>query len=71
MSRDFTKGGRGHKAPYETTHIRVPRPVVEDCRKICQAYRDSLDPNTGQQTAEGKNRLIQLLSSIIAKLKGE
>lgn len=35
------KGGRGKKAPYETTVIRVPNPVLEQVEAICDAYRKS------------------------------
>lgn len=32
-------GGRGHKAPYETTHLRVPVPLKGDVEKLIEAYR--------------------------------
>jgi hypothetical protein len=32
-------GGRGRKAPYETTLIRVPVPVYEQVEKIADDYR--------------------------------
>lgn len=32
-------GGRGHKAPYETTHIRVPVPLKADVEKLIEGYR--------------------------------
>lgn len=32
-------GGRGHKAPYKTTHQRVPEPVKPVLEKIIKAYR--------------------------------
>jgi len=35
------KGGRGKKAPYETTVVRVPNPVLEQVQEICDAYRKS------------------------------
>lgn len=34
------KGGRGRKAPYETTVVRVPDPVLEQVEAICDAYRN-------------------------------
>ena len=33
------KGGRGKRAPYETTVVRVPNPVLEQVEEICDAYR--------------------------------
>lgn len=39
------KGGRGKKAPYETTVMRIPDPVVDLVEDICDAYRDgTFDP---------------------------
>lgn len=35
------KGGRGKKAPYETTVVRVPDPVLDQVESICDAYRRS------------------------------
>lgn len=34
------KGGRGHKAPYETTHIRVPVPIKEEVDKLVNKYKE-------------------------------
>ena len=33
-------GGRGKKAPYETTHLRIPKPIVEDIRDLVNRYHD-------------------------------
>lgn len=41
MGVNKPKGGRGKKAPYETTVIRVPNPVLEQVEAICDAYRRS------------------------------
>lgn len=32
-------GGRGHKAPYETTHLRIPVPLKPDIEKLIENYR--------------------------------
>ena len=34
------KGGRGHKAPYETKLMRVPEPIASQIENLCQQYRD-------------------------------
>lgn len=34
------KGGRGHKAPYETTHVRVPVPIKEEVERLILAFKD-------------------------------
>lgn len=35
-------GGRGHKAPYETTHVRVPMPLKQDVEQLISDYRQKL-----------------------------
>jgi hypothetical protein len=34
------KGGRGKKAPYETTHCRIPKPIKLEVELLAGAYRD-------------------------------
>jgi hypothetical protein len=36
-------GGRGHKAPYKTTVIRVPVELVDTIDHFCDQYRISLE----------------------------
>lgn len=36
------KGGRGHVAPYQTTHLRVPLPIKDEVQKIIDNYRESV-----------------------------
>lgn len=36
------KGGRGQKAPYETTHLRVPVPLKPKFEKQIEEYKISL-----------------------------
>jgi hypothetical protein len=35
-------GGRGKKAPYETTHLRIPVPIKPDIEKLIDSYRLSV-----------------------------
>lgn len=35
-------GGRGVKAPYETTHVRVPKPILEEVERLKQRYHDQV-----------------------------
>ncbi len=35
-------GGRGKKAPYETTTIRVPLPILDQVESMIEAYRLSV-----------------------------
>lgn len=46
---DKPKGGRGKKAPYETTHIRIPIPLKSKIEKLIQEYRLSLDDSLDSQ----------------------
>lgn len=34
------RGGRGVKAPYESTHVRVPMPVKDRVEDLIKAYKD-------------------------------
>lgn len=36
------KGGRGQKAPYESTHIRVPIPLKGEVERLIEKYRESI-----------------------------
>lgn len=33
------KGGRGVKAPYETTHVRIPVEIKEQVEALSEAYK--------------------------------
>ncbi len=39
----FQKGGRGKKAPYSTTHMRVPVPLKKDVENLIIAYNQHLE----------------------------
>ena len=34
------RGGRGVKAPYETTHVRVPTEIKERVEELSKAFKD-------------------------------
>ena len=40
LSMAAPKGGRGVKAPYTTTHVRVPEPIKARVEAMSQAYKD-------------------------------
>lgn len=46
MGVNKPKGGRGKRAPYETTVVRVPNPVLEQVLTICDAYRENQQVTT-------------------------
>lgn len=33
------KGGPGHKAPYRTTHVRVPEPIKAAVQEMCDDFK--------------------------------
>lgn len=36
---DIPKGGRGKKAPYKTTHVRIPEPIKAEVERMAAQYR--------------------------------
>ena len=40
MTMAVWKGGRGVKAPYTTTHVRVPEPIKARVEAMSQAFKD-------------------------------
>jgi hypothetical protein len=58
------KGGAGVKAPYETTHVRIPVPIKEKVAALSQAYKDGV-LNEPLQLSEA----IQLAKHILAQKK--
>lgn len=50
---EFTKGGRGKAAPYETTHHRIPEPCKDTVKTICDTWKHLLsDEENGQDKAQ-------------------
>ena len=39
---DYSTGGRGNQAPYETTHVRIPVPIKELVQAASKYYRETL-----------------------------
>ena len=39
---DYSTGGRGNQAPYETTHVRIPFPLKELVQAASRYYRETL-----------------------------
>lgn len=60
----IAKGGRGHKAPYTTTHTRIPegiKPVVENLvTEYRQKFVDDINPDTN-----GAAELLERLQAAI------
>lgn len=67
-------GGRGKKAPYETTHLRVPVPIKDNLQRIIDAYRDStIDDSNSELTVFEELELLrnecQFLRDTLSKQK--
>lgn len=41
----FYKGGRGHKAPYETVVIRLPKPLEQKVNLMIDDFRNDRETN--------------------------
>jgi hypothetical protein len=57
-------GGRGQKAPYTTTHVRVPEPVKADVERLINDYKLG-EPGRYLSKAE----LAEICESILLKKK--
>lgn len=67
---DPTKGGRGNKAPYQTTHVRVP----EDCKpfvdSLSNAYKQLVDdPQAAWQLLEDVRETVSQSFGNITKMR--
>jgi len=67
-------GGRGKKAPYETTHLRIPVPIKTDIEKLIENYRLSVidgietDDNGLMSVEDAKLLTRKLIKSKISKI---
>ena len=57
---DFTKGGRGKKAPYETVHYRIPKPLKSTIQKLSNTYRNLLDTKYSEELIVNVEETINL-----------
>lgn len=50
---EFTKGGRGKAAPYDTTHHRIPEPCKNTVKTVCDTWKHLLsDDENGESKAQ-------------------
>jgi hypothetical protein len=80
-------GGRGRKAPYQTTHVRVPEPIKaeverliadfhqdlpDECPKLLTTYGDAIAIAQGVLTQKKSARVsMQMLLTALYKTKVE
>ena len=55
MEAFIPKGGRGQRAPYETTTIRVPKPILSDVEQLIDQYRAQV--MGGEDVLSGHNNI--------------
>ena len=46
MTLKSTRGGRGHVAPYETTHARIPVAIKPYIEFVSNSYKQSVEDST-------------------------
>lgn len=74
------RGGRGHKAPYQTMQVRVPVPIEHKVKKLIADYRqsvltgeelvtDELDMTLTQALVEAKKIIKQKKSARVSMAK--
>jgi len=64
----YTKGGRGVKAPYESTHARIPAPLKETVQALSKAYAESLNVQNALESLVKVEQTENLLTDNPIKL---
>jgi phage tail tape-measure protein len=62
------RGGRGVKAPYESTHVRIPVPIKDKVEALSQAYKDGTLDDLEPKTVDLGNA-IELARGILKQKK--
>ena len=57
---NFTKGGRGKKAPYETVHYRIPKPLKSTVQKLSNTYKSLFDTKYSNELIVNVEKVINL-----------
>jgi len=63
------KGGRGKKAPYETTHVRIPKDIKPLIDNLSDKYRAmvEMDENISMQKLSPQVELDKEAATVLAK----
>jgi hypothetical protein len=61
------KGGRGLKAPYDTTHVRVPVPIKDKVQQIIDDYKNGTN-SEASDTMEYE-QVLELAKTILSQKK--
>jgi hypothetical protein len=65
---EYTKGGRGKKAPYKTVHYRIPQPIKPTVETIAERYRELV---TAESSVEAEEMLERVQTSIVGDVLDE
>jgi hypothetical protein len=77
------RGGRGAKAPYETTHVRIPVDIKDQVEKLSNDYKlgiigESKNPIPLEDAIEAAKKILKQkksatvsLKSLLTKIYGE
>ena len=60
---NFTKGGRGKKAPYETVYYRIPKPLKSTIQKLTNTYKNLLGIKYSDELIVNVEEIINLTGS--------
>lgn len=64
------KGGPGHRAPYRTTHLRVPEPIKGQVQSLIDDFKKSALVNQPVTLTDDSNSISQeKLETVIAVLR--
>jgi hypothetical protein len=63
---DFTKGGRGKKAPYKTEMYRIPSAIKETVQQLAMAYKRMCDNGSPINPSSHLQASVQSVISAIA-----
>jgi hypothetical protein len=64
----YSKGGRGKKAPYQTIHYRIPQPIKPVVESLAEHYRELV---AAESTAEAEEMLERVQSNIVGSVSDE
>ena len=55
------KGGRGVKAPYTTTHVRIPEPIKDRVQALSEAFKsgEMSEPMTVEEAVEAAQKILK------------
>jgi hypothetical protein len=65
---EYSKGGRGKKAPYETSHYRIPQPIKPTVEMLAEQYRELV---AAESVTEADEMLERVQRCIVGNVSDE